>query len=854
MARNKTKDRIDAARTVQLDVKDGIYNLRRILLDGVGEAEADLMFDVGYKAGQNIAQSILLESDVQPQAAAFRTALEACAQLGMGQLTTEELDWERGWAVVTCPDTFEAWAYVENDDAQSQSKCDYSRGVLVAIMVETHRAAETSPDELDTQDIRGVEATCIGRGDPECRFVIGLSADLKAAELTILQPKPTMRSQLEEMLSMAQRRAIQLEVSREVAQRLMAALDLDELMAQIARLVQNQFGYYHVHIYLMDPETGYLNLREGTGEPGRAMKEKGHRIALGQGLTGKVAETRTSMLVPDVSQEPQWLPNPYLPETRAELAVPLRAGDDILGVLDVQSNRVAGVTVDDLHLLEGLGGQIAVAIQNARLFESERRRRLEATTLQQVSRSLSLSLGIDEILAIVLEQLQKVIAFDSAAIFLREGDAFRVIVNIGFPGQEPGIQRDFTTTFSLYSEPVFQEIVSTKKPLVLFDVPRDSPFQRSEATAHARGWIGAPLTIRDEVMGILAVGSQQPGTFNLDIAQTVSAFASQAAIAIQNTALFAEVETHRAKLEDQIAERTRELRGFQAFAEAAPDAILLSDPDQAISYANPACYELFGYNAATHEILSLSFTELVHQDNLDKMQDKVTTALEADGYHRGNMTLVHRNGQTFLADVITFLVRDDEGVPTAHARIVRDITAEQQAQQEQVHLRENLITTQQRLIEELSTPIIPLTDDILILPLVGSIDNRRAQQIIQALLKGIENQRAQIVIVDITGVPKVDSGVANYLMQAAQAVRLLGAEAVLVGITPQVAQVFISLDVDLGGIVTRSDLQSGIEYALGQIGLHITKKPSKMEQMRKVLEAQMTGQTEQSRLESELLI
>lgn len=179
--------------------------------------------------------------------------------------------------------------------------------------------------------------------------------------------------------------------------------------------------------------------------------------------------------------------------------------------------------------------------------------------------------------------------------------------------------------------------------------------------------------------------------------------------------------------------------------------------------------------------------------------------------------------------------------------------SEQTIQQEQTSLREDLIRAQQRLIEELSTPIIPVTDDILVVPLIGSIDSARAQRIIEALLEGIEDHQAQIIILDITGVPHVDSDVANHLMQAALAARLLGTEAVLVGITPQVAQAFVSLGIDLAGIVTRSNLQSGIEYALGQMGLHITRKPSKMEQLRKTLESQIEARAAQPQPEGDWL-
>ena len=801
----------EQARTVLLDVREGLYRFRQVLHARMGEAEADLMFDMGLQMGRAIVRNILADNEAQPGADTFRAAVGAYTRAGAGDLQVEELEWEGAGAELICPDTFEGWAYAQNNDLRLEGKCDYSRGVLAALMIETHRAAKLEPE-----DIYCVERTCLGRGDDECCFIIGRSADLKAAGLSKPKPRPSVHDQLEELLVTAQRRAVQLEVGREVAMRLMAALNPDELMAQIVQLVQNYFGYYHVHIYLLDSETGLLNMMEGTGEPGRIMKDSGHNIALGQGLVGKVAQTGKPMLVADVSREPQWLPNPLLPETRAELTVPLRLGGEILGVLDVQSNSVGGVTEEDLSLLEGLGGQIAITIQNARLFDSERRRRLEAITLQKVSHSLSLSLDLDEILDVLLQQLQKVLSFNSAAIFLRDQDTLRPVAGAGRSVQEKDIRRDFTTVIPLENFPLAREIVETKEPLVLFDAPKDERFRPLEGMDDARCWIGVPLIVQDEVIGILTVAGSQPGAYDEETAQTVLAFASQAAIAFQNATLFAELETHRAKLEDQVAERTRELRWFQTFAETAPNVILMGDLEDKVRYANPAFYELFGYDAASKDAEGLHISKFIGRS---ERNDKI----EAAGSHRAEMMLLRQDGSAFLADVITFLVEDEAGAPTVRAYIIRDISAEKQLQHEQALLREDLIKTQQRLIEELSTPIIPVTDDILVLPLIGSIDSPRAQRIIEALLEGLEDYQARIVILDITGVPNVDSDVANYLMQAAMASRLLGTEAVLVGITPQVAQAFVDLDIELTGVVTRGNLQSGIEYALNQMGLHIAK-------------------------------
>jgi len=139
-------------------------------------------------------------------------------------------------------------------------------------------------------------------------------------------------------------------------------------------------------------------------------------------------------------------------------------------------------------------------------------------------------------------------------------------------------------------------------------------------------------------------------------------------------------------------------------------------------------------------------------------------------------------------------------------------------------VRERTIRLQEARIRELSSPIIPLYNGILVLPLVGAIDSHRAGQIMESLLSGISEQQADVVIMDITGVPVVDTSVANYLLLAARAARLLGAQIILVGISAEVAQTITQLGADLSSIVTRANLQSGIEYALGLLGLAIAPR------------------------------
>jgi rsbT co-antagonist protein RsbR len=136
---------------------------------------------------------------------------------------------------------------------------------------------------------------------------------------------------------------------------------------------------------------------------------------------------------------------------------------------------------------------------------------------------------------------------------------------------------------------------------------------------------------------------------------------------------------------------------------------------------------------------------------------------------------------------------------------------------EQYQQQEELRST----IRELSTPIIPVYEGILVLPLVGSIDSRRATEITERLLEGIATQQAEMVIIDITGVPVIDTSTANHLLMTTRAAALLGSKVILVGIGADIAQTMIHIGIELHGLITLANLQDGIAYALGQLGLGI---------------------------------
>lgn len=223
----------------------------------------------------------------------------------------------------------------------------------------------------------------------------------------------TRRKQMEEQIQQSLARLTrQIQAITEVAQQVAGTLTMNDLFHQVVDLMQTQFGYYHAQIYTMIE--GDMVLQAGTGETGRQLKEMGHQISLSteQSLVVRAVWEGSPVLVPDVTQEPSWLPNPLLPETRAELAVPITLGVEIFGVLDVQSDKVDGLNVEDQLLLVGLCGQIAIAIETRRteaersrlLAEVERRAHREQT-IREITERMRAANNLEQLVKITAREL-----------------------------------------------------------------------------------------------------------------------------------------------------------------------------------------------------------------------------------------------------------------------------------------------------------------------------------------------------------------------------------------------------------------------------------------------------------------
>lgn len=182
----------------------------------------------------------------------------------------------------------------------------------------------------------------------------------------------------------SERRAKQFEAISQIARTISATRNLDGLLVQIAMVINQEFGFYHIGIFLLDTAKEYAVLSASNSLGGRIMLERSHRLKIGEtGIVGYVTSTGKPRIALDTGADAVFFNNPDLPETRSEIALPLRIGEEILGALDVQSIESNAFRQEDVSILSTLADQVSIAIQNARQFEETRRALVESNSLSK---------------------------------------------------------------------------------------------------------------------------------------------------------------------------------------------------------------------------------------------------------------------------------------------------------------------------------------------------------------------------------------------------------------------------------------------------------------------------------------
>ena len=496
----------------------------------------------------------------------------------------------------------------------------------------------------------------------------------------------TTQKQLEsELAGQLERRSRQMRLVTQVAQTIAEAANLDTLYQRIVREVKEQFVYYHTQLFRYDPALGVAKLTAGYGKAGKQMLAEGHQLPIGEGLVGAAAATGKSVLRSDLTNDPDWRPNPHLPNTKGEIAVPIKLRDQVLGVLDVQSSQAGDLTNDDQLLLEGLCGQIAVAIDSTRLTaqlqETTALQKQQADALRESEQSLQELLEKQRILHEIGNQLSQAddldtlyrqvvklgcseLGFDRLGLFLLDDDGESIVGTYGI-GPNGNLRQEYNERHELEVSPWWHDLLYNQERLM---VSAETPLYEGTEVI-GRGWhVVASLWVEDTPLGLLFADNlltQKPlKSFEPEV---LSSYASTIANLIMRTRV------------DEALRQSEER--FRILFEKSADAYLIIE-DNVFTDCNQTAVDMLRATSKD-EVLLLHPSKLSPERQPDgrlsseKANEMIQIALEKGGHH---FEWMHRrtDGEDFPAAVMltSIHLNDKEVILT----VWRDITADKQAQ------------------------------------------------------------------------------------------------------------------------------------------------------------------------------
>lgn len=386
----------------------------------------------------------------------------------------------------------------------------------------------------------------------------------------------------------AQRFSERFSLLSEISQQIASILDIDELLTQVTQLVRQTFKYYHVGIGLIEGE--HVVYRVGSGvlwdQPNFQFKPA--RLKVGEeGISGWVAGFGTPLIIPDVICDSRyvWMEGS---QTKSELTVPIIVKGSVIGVLDIQSDRLNDFDQTDLEFIQSLANQTGIAIENARLYKMARHRAEQFRVITEVSQQITSILDINELLDRLVKLVQRTFSYYHIEIGLIEGDEIVYYVGAGELWEQPGFQAN-PDRIQVGKEGITGWVAEFGKPLIVPDVGRESRYIHIEG-CRTQSELAVPIITNKQVIGVLDVESDRLDDFDETDLEVMTLLANQAGIAIENARLYKNAKKAAALEERQHLARelhdsvTQSLYGITLYSQAAAGHLAMDHYEQVDRY------------------------------------------------------------------------------------------------------------------------------------------------------------------------------------------------------------------------------------------------------------------------------